>query len=304
VQRLAALFWNAREVRLRAAWRLILQVTGMTVICAIWQMSLPRGMTADQLNDIGAMILATLSIMAACRWLDQRSLAGLGWRADPKSLKQLLLGLTLGALLMSALFAAALAAGWASVSEASHLTAGLHAFDGGWLLTPAYFIAVGLAEEFYFRGYLLRNIAEGLRGRWMSARGALWTAALLSSGLFALAHAHQAQASPLSLFNTFLAGMLLAIAVLYRKSLAYAIGFHIAWNYFQGGVFGFLVSGSEQRAPLLAIDLGGPPLWTGGAYGPEGGLLGTFALAVGLLFTLLWGRARRGSWRVRFSRNA
>ena len=71
-----------------------------------------------------------------------------------------------------------------------------------------------------------------------------------------------------------LLGAMLGVGLVYTGRLALPIGFHIAWNFFQGGVFGFPVSGGDQQVALLTVDDRGPALWTGGAYGPEGGLLG------------------------------
>jgi hypothetical protein len=85
-----------------------------------------------------------------------------------------------------------------------------------------------------------------------------------------------------------LAGILLALPYVLTGELAISIGLHLAWNFFQGTVYGFPVSGSQPSRRLLILEQSGPELWTGGAFGPEGGLLGIVATLVGCVLVLGW----------------
>ena len=74
-----------------------------------------------------------------------------------------------------------------------------------------------------------------------------------------------------------------------------SIGLHITWNFFQRNLFGFPVSGVESfQTTFIATDQSGPQLWTGGAFGPEAGLLTPVATLVGVLLIILWVRYRYG----------
>ena len=78
--------------------------------------------------------------------------------------------------------------------------------------------------------------------------------------------------------------------------LALSIGVHIAWNFFQGNVFGFPVSGNSMfRTTIFNTVQGGPELWTGGTFGPEAGLLGLIAIVVGSLAMMWWVKRTRGA---------
>ena len=59
-------------------------------------------------------------------------------------------------------------------------------------------------------------------------------------------------------------------------------------------MFGFPVSGLDAGATFISIEQGGPPLITGGAFGPEAGLIGIAAMILGSILTILWVRVRYG----------
>ena len=54
------------------------------------------------------------------------------------------------------------------------------------------------------------------------------------------------------------------------------------------------VSGGGAGSSLFAIQQGGPALWTGGAFGPEAGLIGILATVLGCLLIVVWVRWRYG----------
>ncbi len=60
------------------------------------------------------------------------------------------------------------------------------------------------------------------------------------------------------------------------------IGYHIAWNFFQGNVFGFNVSGTTVHGIYNIYALKNNVL-TGASFGPEGGILTTIVIVIGLL---------------------
>ena len=58
---------------------------------------------------------------------------------------------------------------------------------------------------------------------------------------------------------------------------------HLTWNFFQGPVFGFEVSGIEAES-IINQSVSGSDLLTGGAFGFEGSLLCTFAIVLMILY--------------------
>lgn len=290
-------FWNADEQRLRAGWRIsffILLFAALFALCAGLLLQAAKGFPGSMVPVTLAALLAT-SIAAYV--LDRRHLADLGLGLDRDWWLDFGFGLLLGFGLMAGLFAIEYALGWVTVLETNVSTseAGF-----GWALLLALwgFVQVGFYEELVFRGYLIRNLAEGFNGAWLGSRRALLLAWFLTSFCFGLAHAANPNATWIATLNISLAGLFLGLGYVLTERLAIPIGLHIAWNFAQGNLFGFPVSGTERVTSVLWTEQGGPALWTGGAFGPEAGLLGLLAMAVGVALTLLWIRYRYGPPRL------
>ncbi|HET7628716.1 MAG TPA: type II CAAX endopeptidase family protein [Bacillales bacterium] len=139
-----------------------------------------------------------------------------------------------------------------------------------------FFFVVAVAEEFFFRGYLMHVFTR---------RGNVAVPVIMSSVLFALSHAMNPNVAILGLVNIFFVGLLLAWMYVKTGNLWMPIGFHMAWNYFQGNVFGFPVSGTTRHG-LYTIKETENVLWSGGSFGPEAGLAATLVLLA--LTAVIW----------------
>lgn len=131
------------------------------------------------------------------------------------------------------------------------------------LLSLIFFVVVAFTEEIAFRGYILNNLLQSTNK---------WMALLLSSLLFALFHGANANISFLALLNIFVAGFLLGVNYIFTRNLWFAIFLHFSWNFFQGPVLGFGVSGMNMPG-MLEQTLKGPDTITGGQFGFEGSLV-------------------------------
>jgi uncharacterized protein len=137
-------------------------------------------------------------------------------------------------------------------------------FDANGLLVEfLILVLVSFSEELLFRGYLLNNLLQSMNK---------WVALLISSILFGLFHASNPDVSILAITNVFVAGLLLGVNYIYTKNLWFGILFHFSWNFFQGPVFGYDVSGLELQS-IFQQTLSGPELFTGGPFGFEGSIL-------------------------------
>ncbi|SEO57176.1 hypothetical protein SAMN04487948_103288 [Halogranum amylolyticum] len=305
VDSLKSLVWNRAERRPRAPVRLVAGLLlvavvtfGLAVVVGLLGVgSLLVGLLGATAGDlatglVGSLVLGVAIVVAvtvAGRFLDRRPFTDFGFHLDRSWWLDLGFGLGLGAGLMTLVFGVGVAAGWFRVT-------GFLVGDAvvvGLATLVVLFVLVGVYEELFARGYLLTNVAEGLAG-YVGERWAVAVAVALSSGVFGLLHASNPSASLVSTVTITLAGVMLALGYVLTNELAVPVGLHVTWNLFQGGVYGFPVSGLGVDATIVATREQGPDLVTGGSFGPEAGLLGVGAMLLGSAAIVAWVRWRYG----------
>ena len=148
-------------------------------------------------------------------------------------------------------------------------------------------LILGLAaflEEILFRGYALQLTGEAL-GPVLGIG--------LSAVIFSAAHATNPGVGSLALFNTALAGILLGIVYWRTFSIWLVTGVHLGWNGAMSQAADLPVSGLVLGSPALQATVTGPEIWTGGSYGPEGGLAMTIVTFAGIAWAVRTPRLRR-----------
>lgn len=163
------------------------------------------------------------------------------------------------------------------------------------VLVVAFVIYLVLAalEELVYRLFALNGL--------LALTGRPWVAVAGSTALFALAHAFNDGATPLSLLSAALGGVMYGLAFVLSGRIWMPMGMHLAWNFVQGTVLGFPVSGtaSAGNAVVFQSPVDAPAWLTGGVYGPEGGVVGIAfrLLVIGAVLVLgrRWVRARAES---------
>ncbi|MBS1953135.1 MAG: CPBP family intramembrane metalloprotease [Cyanobacteria bacterium SZAS-4] len=100
------------------------------------------------------------------------------------------------------------------------------------------------------------------------------------------------------MFLVFEAGFLLNALFLVNRRVWLPLGMHWAWNFFEGPIFGTIVSGQNFGASLLVAQTSGVMLASGGPFGPEGSASGLIVgVACGALAA--WYSIKRGAWNQR-----
>jgi len=203
-----------------------------------------------------------------CSFIEHVSIWSLGLKVRGKSMLSFVSGILLGFIMITAVFLTEISLGVIYIElnskvKVSYLIYGLLAS-----------LSVAFMEELVFRGYLFRNVALSLNEN---------SAILVSSIVFGLMHVFNPNVNFLAIIVISIVGVLLAISYLKTQELYFPIGLHFAWNFFEGYIYGFPISGSKVEG-VLVINTKGSTWLTGGNFGPEGGLIG---LIVSLTTTLI-----------------
>jgi membrane protease YdiL (CAAX protease family) len=292
------IFLTDDGVRLRSGWRLILQTIFLLILAGCISVplivtllildptiisSIPRLKPEYMLlSSIGEMIAITVSIFLARRFLDKQPMESLGLKLNQQALVDLLAGIGITFLQMGLIYVLMSAFGWLTFSGFAWKFDPFSIVLKNTLLFLALFILVGWNEELLSRGYHLQTIASGTNLFW---------GVIISSAIFGVLHIFNPGATWISTIGILFAGLFLAYGYIRTKQLWLSIGLHIGWNFFEGVGFGFPVSGLDIY-PLIRIRVTGPELWTGGAFGPEAGLIVLPSLLLGGMLIYWFSRNR------------
>jgi membrane protease YdiL (CAAX protease family) len=265
------------------AWQFLVGVSALPLL-----VSLPAEASGGRLLRRGAFVAGVLLVTYVFRRaLDRRSLTSLGLQRGPGWVHESLVGLALGAALMMLVLGAELGLGAYRVRAFAWQERSFDSIVGALGLSLVGFAVVAFYEELVARGYILQNLAAA----WGRRAGLI-----VSSAIFALAHLLNPGAGLVSSIGLFFAGLLLAGGYLASGRLWLPMGLHLSWNFFQGPVFGFPVSGLRTTG-LISLESFGPDLLTGSTFGPEASAVGVAVSLLGLAFLWRWawvkGQGRR-----------
>ena len=263
--------------RLRSGWWIVLFIA-VFLASQLAYHPVSKGLQSIGVGEDGLAPLPVVFLLLVtwiCMRLRGQPLSDVGLRLDARWLRQVLAGIAFGAVLMLAVVASIYLAG--GVRFALDPARGL----GGLALGAWLFLWAAVLEELLFRGFVFQRLVEGI-----GAPAAL----LVMAALFAVAHwsnpGLDGGTLALATVDTALGAVLLGLAWLRTGSLALPIGIHFGWNWAQGSLLGFDVSGFVQSGWLHPYLLAKPQWLTGGAFGPEASI---FSVTVDVAaVVLLW----------------
>jgi membrane protease YdiL (CAAX protease family) len=221
------------------------------------------------INTIGTLLLVFIFI----RYLDRRKFKSIGFKRnyadDIDYMVEILLGIVIALSIM--------ASGSFILFVLDEIKVTNIDFDfPNVLISMIFFAFVAINEEILMRGYILNNLLQSMNK---------YLALVLSSLIFALLHLLNPSFNLMSFISILFAGMLLGFFYIHTKSLWFAIVLHFCWNFFQGTIFGFKVSGISTYSIINHHPVKNNIL-NGGEFGFEGSILSPIFITIAIL--VIW----------------
>jgi len=266
-----------------AGWEWVGRIFGFAGLFFVLSVSAFLLLTLGGFSFAGGLeaksVLPMLAAALLASWVlqvkvSQRPFAALGLSRGMEAVRRLVLGAVLGVVLIGTVVLVFAATGWVSWTRAA--APGSLLADG--LKLAGLLLGAAFVEELLFRGYPFQVLER---------RFGIEVALLGTSAAFGAAHAWNPNVAPLPLVNITLAGILLGSAYFKTRSLWFATGVHWGWNLMMA-LSNLSVSGLEFGMRGLEPKLRGPEIWTGGSFGPEGGLLVSVVSVIGTAWMWRW----------------
>lgn len=220
----------------------------------------------------------SLLVFIRVKFIEKRNFSSIGF-SKTNWFKKYSFGFFIGLVMMCVVVLILFIFGFVSVESSPNQPIGISAL-GGVLIILIGWIIQGGTEEIVTRGWLM-NI--------LGARYNIGIGLFISSTLFGLLHLTNPNVSFIAIINIILVGLFYGLYVIKTNDLWAVCGMHSAWNFAQGNLFGFEVSGIDvQVSTLIDLNLTGNNLISGGIFGPEAGVAATVVLlfSIGVLIYL------------------
>lgn len=230
---------------------------------------------SDPMVILVSFAFSMLFYFIVVKLVDKNKFRNLGFFFKKGWISEYLIGFLIGILMMGISFILILAFGGGSFKynglDLNHVSA--------FIFIIFTWMVQGATEEIMMRGYALPLIGK---------RFNLPIAITISSLVFSGLHLANNGIALLPLINLALFGVFAAFYALYRGNLWGICALHSSWNFAQGNIFGFPVSGGANIGEtVIQTSYGSGNIINGGAFGPEGGITVTLVLLIGIIIILL-----------------
>lgn len=219
---------------------------------------------------------SSLLVFFRVKVIEKRKISSIGFAKDGW-IKKYLVGFLIGIVMMGIIVLILYGFGYITIDKNPIQPVGLSSlpviliFLFGWIIQ-------GGTEEVLTRGWLM-NV--------LGARYNIVLGLIVSSLLFSFMHLLNPNVNYIAVINIALVGLFYGLCVIKTNDLWAVCGMHSAWNFAQGNLFGFEVSGNNVPVgSLMDFKLIGSDFVTGGVFGPEAGIVSTIILVASILILL------------------
>jgi membrane protease YdiL (CAAX protease family) len=211
------------------------------------------------------------------RVIEKRKLSTLGFRQNHK-LKKFFIGFLIGITIITVITFVLFILGAIKIEIRKNINMSIGTYFGIILIVVGWLVQ-SISEEIGIRGWLIPLLG---------ARYNALVSILITSITFGVLHLFVPTATVLSFANLILSGIFFALYAISEDSLWGVWGCHFGWNLAIGNIYSFNVSGfSAADSAIFKIKVIGNNILTGGLFGPEGGILATIAVSVGIIIFLI-----------------
>lgn len=222
--------------------------------------------------DLLSFLYTIIAFLLWVRFIEKRPIRTMGF-SKGNGLSEFAKGVLVGAIMITTVLVVFFITGDAKFDRIQFSLP----FLVSWMLVLIGYILQTAAEEIYIRGWLVPIISYHKNA---------YLAILIASTMFSYFHLDNNGASWLSTLHLFIFGLFTAVYAMKRGNIWGPCGFHFAWNFIMGNVYGFHVSGYDSESSLMYFTTSNRTFITGGQFGPEGGIPGLVVFILALLWAI------------------
>lgn len=251
------------------------QIIGGIILEIIRRTAVEIGIFMETLELILSFLFPLLLCLLWVKFVEKRKISSLGLMKEG-SISNFLKGFLIGFLMFSTVTLMMYISGTISIEQ--NINKGIKFIPGILIILPGW-ILQSSTEEILSRGWLMHVVG---------ARHKPIIGFIVSSVMFGFLHILNPGVDLISIVNIVLVGFMFGLYVINTQDTWGACGLHAAWNFSQGNIYGFSVSGLNASSnSLLTFSSKGSTLLTGGKFGPEASIFSTIVLGIAIIILII-----------------
>lgn len=257
------------------------QIIGVIILEIIRSTVVELGIFIEILELILSFLFPLLLCLLWVKFVEKREISSLGLMKEG-SISNFLKGFLIGFLMFSSVTLMMYISGTISIEQ--NINIGIRFVPSILIVLPGW-ILQSSTEEILSRGWLMHVVG---------ARHKPIIGFIVSSVMFGFLHILNSGVDLISIVNIILVGFMLGLYVINTQDTWGACGLHAAWNFSQGNIYGFSVSGLNASSnSLLTFSSESSTLLTGGKFGPEASIFSTIVLGIAIIMLII--RLKKGN---------